>query len=1124
MFDLLTIEDCVAKQATPSAPDLRCSDSAFAAAHPDICSNSYLVIKPETALICAPGSTEFKVFEYLNGVETEVVSGITFSSSDPGIFAIGVNSGSGSGLTEGSVVITASKDELTATADVTVLTGNCCDQIQAKTAILFDNSLSMSLAFGGIYASRLSFARAAAHQYADTVQSKDLIKLWSFSDTPDGISTGWLNDATELGSEIDGVSQTQSKTSLLLALEAAIADLDSAIADEKIIFLASDGEQTTDTDVQAVINAAASFKADGGIIAAIGLRASGGGFDLLERISTGGFFINALSDNTTGVFERINQLKNALCVGCCAPVVGATNNPELNFSSFHNWEVVQGMVNLIGNGFLDLLPGNGLYVDLAGGLTAIAKSAAKIQTIDEFQIVAGRTYQISFDVAGNNRLNVPNSQQAVRVTVRSSTANSTDPNIFEHVVALNWNDPFQTSSFSFVAPFSANVKLSFEQLVSPSLVLSGDEWHGNLLDNVKFDEVSTLTNLFSDNFDSENSKFALPGCGSGAETVIGSATALIPNMTSNTEPSGLASSSYQPEINYGSGPIPVEFAWNAFDGAASNWAVIAGEQDAPWLQYQFDNPVVVVAYTIDQSQQGYANNDFPRDWEFQGSNNGADWTTLDSRTGVAWGSDLSDLTKNFTFSNTTAYSYYRIVISMVKGETPSGGNPSIYGVIIYEIQMFGGTVTIVPGVAYSCCYNECSNSPSDTQVQDPSPLPDIETTGQIAQNYTSTKRVCVSCPDGTINLKPSTTPLVPDLYDNSQPPMSIRAEFNDQTLVLGFSIKQINGINPITAFYLIGSNDGQTNWQTLATYGGLLWKLGETKSFILQTLANYKFYRMTITQPAQNPPVSLGDGLVLSLFGPLIGDSSVCASSTRISNSQGDADNKATVAATAAAHLLLNCKPFFTSAKSFHATCPVGSLGNAVDKSATGTSFVSQSDADDKAIAAATAAANAELDCTGSNNGQRIIINSVGNATPYPSVKYVSGFTGTISKVTVALNKFVHTYPSDVVMVLLAPTGQTCVLMGHCGDAHAVSLGIDLVFDDTAGSFLSDTNALASGTFKPKAYNVPSSITPPAPIYPYGITLSVFNGLNPNGAWSLWCIDDTPLNAGTLDSWDLTIT
>jgi hypothetical protein len=69
---------------------------------------------------------------------------------------------------------------------------------------------------------------------------------------------------------------------------------------------------------------------------------------------------------------------------------------QLNYANFANWNVTSGSVDLIGNGFFDFLPGNGLYVDMDG-------STGQAGTIVSKQVFAPGNYTLSFDLAGSER-------------------------------------------------------------------------------------------------------------------------------------------------------------------------------------------------------------------------------------------------------------------------------------------------------------------------------------------------------------------------------------------------------------------------------------------------------------------------------------------------------------------------------------------------------------------------------------------------------------------------------------------------------------------------------------------------------------------------------------------------
>jgi len=158
-------------------------------------------------------------------------------------------------------------------------------------------------------------------------------------------------------------------------------------------------------------------------------------------------------------------------------------------------------------------------------------------------------------------------------------------------------------------------------------------------------------------------------------------------------------------------------------------------------------------------------------------------------------------------------------------------------------------------------------------------------------------------------------------------------------------------------------------------------------------------------------------------------------------------------------------------------------------------------------------------------NPSAIVINDDTTATPYPSTINVSGLAGLVTKATVTLSKLAHTWPNDIDTLLVSPTGQKSYLMAKCGGSLTIT-NVDLTFDDAAASTLPYSNRIVSGTNRPTSYAVatppfPSALTP-AP--PYSTNLSVFNGNNPNGAWSLYVIDDTLGNVGVISNgWSLSV-
>jgi hypothetical protein len=144
---------------------------------------------------------------------------------------------------------------------------------------------------------------------------------------------------------------------------------------------------------------------------------------------------------------------------------------------------------------------------------------------------------------------------------------------------------------------------------------------------------------------------------------------------------------------------------------------------------------------------------------------------------------------------------------------------------------------------------------------------------------------------------------------------------------------------------------------------------------------------------------------------------------------------------------------------------------------------------------------------------------TLADATPYPSDVFASGLGGTLSQVSVTLSGVSYRYSQDIDALLVGPGGQSLILVANLGP----STGGSVAASDSTVSF-SDAGTLptattpwgSSSTFKPVNFGgFNETWGAPAPAGPYGdpgtlgtgATLgSQFDGVSPNGTWSLYVI------------------
>ncbi|MBT33032.1 MAG: hypothetical protein CMO01_25520 [Thalassobius sp.] len=101
---------------------------------------------------------------------------------------------------------------------------------------------------------------------------------------------------------------------------------------------------------------------------------------------------------------------------------------------------------------------------------------------------------------------------------------------------------------------------------------------------------------------------------------------------------------------------------------------------AYWIKYDKGSDVeeIVTKYTITSANDAPSRD--PKNWTFEGSNNGTDWTVLDTRVNASFANRYE--TKTFAIENTAVYSIYRLNVTDNNGSTGIAGQ-------IGELEIWG---------------------------------------------------------------------------------------------------------------------------------------------------------------------------------------------------------------------------------------------------------------------------------------------------------------------------------------------------------------------------------------------------------------------------------------------------
>ncbi len=263
--------------------------------------------------------------------------------------------------------------------------------------------------------------------------------------------------------------------------------------------------------------AATDLKAAGATLVVVGYDIPAAFTDQYKSIASPGYYFDVISP------EELEQVLSNLAHLFClfdgsyyyyyysVPPDGHFS-PQLDYKHFINWDVIDGVVDLCGKGtnglaLFDLLPGNGLYVDLVGtnpeNATGNHVYEGTMQTKVTFALQAGKTYKLSLKLGGNQRQGIPGFRTHVMVGDFSHTGEGIPVgDLLDKWVQIDdWQQPFVVYSWTFTPAHDESASIRIQMGSGPS-----PRWStvGTYMDDVKLENITDSATIFSDNFDNEN--------------------------------------------------------------------------------------------------------------------------------------------------------------------------------------------------------------------------------------------------------------------------------------------------------------------------------------------------------------------------------------------------------------------------------------------------------------------------------------------------------------------------------------------------------------------------------------------------------------------------------------------
>ena len=247
-------------------------------------------------------------------------------------------------------------------------------------------------------------------------------------------------------------------------------------------------------------------------------------------------------------------------------------------------------------------------------------------------------------------------------------------------------------------------------------------------------------------------------------------------------------------------------------------AKLDADHTVAYFVYRFNDPTVVDGISIRNSDQWGEVGRAPKEWTFEGSNDGENWTVLDSRADeTGW---VANKVRSYAFVNTTPYQYYKY-----KCTRNNTSNNTGY-VAIFELQFLQG-------------------SPIDITK---------ETSGSVfAASTSSATYTAAGAFDGDKHTKAGLW------IATNVPPMYVVYKFNNPSVVNAISV--FNGNNNVSGTAYDSAGRSPKNWTFEGSNDGATWTVldtqtdetdwsetGEERYYEFENTGAYAYYKFNCTE------------------------------------------------------------------------------------------------------------------------------------------------------------------------------------------------------------------------------------------------------------------------------------